>query len=359
MLRGEKPPLNIEITSMTAARIEFTLRNADVSLANSLRRIMLTEVPTLAIDTVTVRENTGVLHDEYLAHRLGLLPITSTFAHEYQFQHECSCTKKCPRCHVAYELKITNTEHEPLVVTHRDLRPVNAHIAAIGNEIPLPADPPLRDEQEFSARPGESAIVITKLARNQSLDITAEAFKGTGLLHSKWTPAATAVFQREARVTIDTKKMQSLPLSQRQAFRDSCPSNVFDLETKGSYADRVVVRDERACTFCDDCVNWAIDKKIPDLVAIQEKRGIFHFVVEGTGALDAYQIVESSIKILSDKLKAFEKAVHDGVTNKDKKEGAAKERERLGGAAGDQQVALAAQGAAAAAAAASALPGQI
>lgn len=35
----------------------------------------MSEVPTLAIENVTIYQNTSIIPDEVLAHRLGLIPI--------------------------------------------------------------------------------------------------------------------------------------------------------------------------------------------------------------------------------------------------------------------------------------------
>ena len=53
--------------------LEFN--HVDVSFVNALRRILLSEIPTVAIETVYMWNNTSIIHDEVLAHRLGLIPI--------------------------------------------------------------------------------------------------------------------------------------------------------------------------------------------------------------------------------------------------------------------------------------------
>ena len=65
----------IDILSVTPHEMSFVLSDTDTSVANTLRRIMIAEVPTLAIDLVEFSENSTVLNDEYIAHRLGLIPI--------------------------------------------------------------------------------------------------------------------------------------------------------------------------------------------------------------------------------------------------------------------------------------------
>lgn len=68
----------VEILSIAPHHFSFVLSETDTSMANALRRIMIAEVPTLAVDLVEYAENSSVLNDEYIAHRLGLIPIRYT-----------------------------------------------------------------------------------------------------------------------------------------------------------------------------------------------------------------------------------------------------------------------------------------
>ena len=53
----------------------FDLVGLEAPLANALRRIMMAEVPTMAVERVEMINNTSVIPDEVLAHRLGMVPI--------------------------------------------------------------------------------------------------------------------------------------------------------------------------------------------------------------------------------------------------------------------------------------------
>jgi DNA-directed RNA polymerase I and III subunit RPAC1 len=55
----------------------FEVVGIDAPLANALRRIIIAEVPTVAIEDVFFENNTSIIQDEVLAHRLGLIPINA------------------------------------------------------------------------------------------------------------------------------------------------------------------------------------------------------------------------------------------------------------------------------------------
>jgi DNA-directed RNA polymerases I and III subunit RPAC1 len=67
--------LQIKILSLDRETIVFDLIGVDTSIANALRRILLAEVPTMAIETIYIQDNTSIVQDEVLSHRLGLVPI--------------------------------------------------------------------------------------------------------------------------------------------------------------------------------------------------------------------------------------------------------------------------------------------
>jgi len=82
---------SLKVVDLGRFSVKFELYHTDLAIANALRRIMISEVPTMAIDLVEVRENTSCLHDEMIAHRLGLIPLNSPNINQFVFHSDCHC----------------------------------------------------------------------------------------------------------------------------------------------------------------------------------------------------------------------------------------------------------------------------
>jgi DNA-directed RNA polymerase subunit D len=90
----------------TPNSVTIQLEGVDRSYANAVRRFCIAEVPSMAIDDVVILENSSVLYDEILAHRLGMVPIKTDLEH-YVLPEKCDCGSPlgCHKCRVLFVLE--------------------------------------------------------------------------------------------------------------------------------------------------------------------------------------------------------------------------------------------------------------
>jgi len=139
----------------------FSLSGVDTAYANTLRRLMGFEVPVMSIDEVEFRKNTSILYDEVLAHRLGLIPL-STDLKAYDLQSECKCKGVgCASCTV----KLTLKAQGPGMVYASEIKSKDPAIKPLFGKMP-----------------------IVKLLEGQEVELEATAILGQGKEHSKWCP---------------------------------------------------------------------------------------------------------------------------------------------------------------------------
>lgn len=226
--------------------IKFELLNTDLAVANALRRVIIAEIPTMAFDLVEVKENTGALHDEFIAHRIGLIPLVSQDVDQFEFSEKCAGCEglglKCQRCQVHFKLQVVCTDQDQMEVTTR-------HIVALNRDKTVMPVAYLNDQGKE-----EDPILIMKLSKNQQLDMDLVAKKGTGKIHAKWSPVATCQMHKEPTVWIDDKINNDLSIEKRKEFVGTCPRNVYKFN---EMRNAVEIEDADKCILCIECVRFA------------------------------------------------------------------------------------------------------
>jgi len=269
----------------------FILSKTDASMANALRRIMIAEVPTMAIDLVEFENNTSVLHDEFIAHRLGLIPLTSSKMEKFNYTRDCSCVERCPNCSVQLSLHVKCTSDQTQDVTSTDLFTQDPDVAPVhAQSSPDDSEPDIVHS---------SGILIVKLRKGQELKLTAIAKKGVGKEHAKWAPVCGVTYQYEPEITINQDKMEELSEQQKQEWVNSCPTQVYKYDSE---THRVDIEEVTRCTYCNECKKKAADFNKPDLVQIHQKPEKFIFTVETVGMLRPEEVVLKALSVLKFKL---------------------------------------------------------
>lgn len=152
---------------MDDEEIIFDLMGVEPPLANALRRIMIAEIPTMAIEKVEMWQNTSIIPDENLAHRIGLVPIyvdprlfqlkaaDKPFdeTNSLRFKLHVVCTKKDPK--MPTPLNINDVEEEEKIFNHSNVYSGDLEWIPIGDQA-----------QKFKGKepkPLHSDILIAKL----------------------------------------------------------------------------------------------------------------------------------------------------------------------------------------------------
>ena len=157
---------SLEVINKDNQKISVKLKGVALQYSNALRRVCLNGVPVFAVDTVDIIENSSVLPDEGLAHRLGLIPIKTDLA-RFNEPSKCECQSEagCSNCKVMLVLDSGESDTTRTVLS---------------NEL---------SSEDDSVKPTSEKIPIVQLAPGQRIKVECYARLGRGTEHAKWNSA--------------------------------------------------------------------------------------------------------------------------------------------------------------------------
>jgi DNA-directed RNA polymerase subunit D len=262
--------MNIKILKEDDTSIQLLIKRTNAAFMNTLRRVILTEVPTMAIDEVVVIENSSALRDEFLAHRIGLMPL-KTDLDTYNLPEECKCGSEfgCNLCRVSLALEAESGDHT-ITIYSGDFKSDNPAVAPVSARIP-----------------------ITKLAPEQKVRLEAYARLGKGKDHARWQPVSVCTYRHLPIIKINEK---SCDLCEKCV--KVCPRKV--LKKSG---DKITINRIEECSLCGDCVDAC--EKTPKAIEVTWDDESFTFNLESTESLTPRRILQEAITTLKGKLDNF------------------------------------------------------
>lgn len=176
-------------------KLVLLLKDTDEAFANTIRRLIIEEVPTLAVEDVEIKENSSALYDEVLALRLGLIPI-KTDLKSYEPKEKCKCGGAgCAQC----ELKISLKAGKKGYVYASEAESTDPKCTFVYPMMPL-----------------------VKLLARQKIDLTLTAVLGKGKEHAKWS-SGTAYYRKAPVLKISK-------VADPQKIMQKCTDGVFTLK---------------------------------------------------------------------------------------------------------------------------------
>lgn len=316
--------LSIKFHANSYDEATFSLIGADASIANAFRRILIAEVPSLAIEYCFFMDNTSVIADEVLAHRLGLVPLRGSIEGLKQLKWYIKPDEeggqqgmeKSDYNTVTLELNV-KCEWKPNPPAEGD--PEDKYIQSsvyardivftpTGRQVDLFKDDPIR--------PVNPNILLAKLRPGQAIDCVMHAHLGKGGDHAKFSPVGTATYRLLPKIDI----LKPILAVDARKFQKCFQPGVIELdrvtaaegrqqgtEYYGREGDeKAVVKDPMKDTVSRECLRH---EEFNGKVKLGRVQDHFIFQVESTGQYPSDELFLESVKVLKYKAKRLLKAL--------------------------------------------------
>ncbi|CAF0936789.1 unnamed protein product [Adineta ricciae] len=302
-----KKKLQIQILNLNDTTTEFDIIGTDASITNAFRRILIAELPSMAIEKVHITENSSVLPDDVLAHRLGLIPLR---ADARLFVDKApGDTRECEEDTLIFKLKVICKKNPKAIADGND-DPKNLYInSSVYTEhmewIPIGNQATKYKVEDIG--PVFNDILIVKLRPGQEIDLKLVCHKGIGRDHAKFSPVCTASYRLMPEIILKE------PIYDQDAeeLQKCFTQGVIELEDDKNGRRRAVVAKPRL----DMCSREALrHPEFKDCIELNKIRDHFIFSIESAGAVPPDQLFIDAIKLLMSKCDRLLQEI-DGNTN--------------------------------------------
>jgi DNA-directed RNA polymerase subunit D len=263
--------MKVKILTQKYDSLKVLLEETEPAFVNALRRVLIADVPKMAIEDVEFHlgpiraedgkeyESIAPLFDEIVAHRLGLVPIPTDLS-LYTRREDCpTCHGEgCPSCTIIYSLN----KRGPGLVTSADMEPIG----------------------DSKLRPKDQGIPIVQLAEGQAILIYATAQLGTGKEHAKWQATHGVGYSYYSVVKAGSKVVDTLD--------PNVPFCTAHMLTTSLDEETVPLAED-----CDLCTEFRETYKV-DSVKISSDPTRFVLQFETDGSLAAKDVLLKALDIL-------------------------------------------------------------
>ncbi|GIL92055.1 hypothetical protein Vretimale_14969 [Volvox reticuliferus] len=295
-----KEDFKIIINKMDSEVMEFDMIGVDPAIANALRRILIAEVPTMAIEHVFVINNTSIIQDEVLAHRLGLVPLLiPPHLFEAKMAEEAPSEKNT----VVFKLDVTAKRHRDGSIENEKVLSSDLVWLPGGSELPEETTCRFASGQAHlftepstpAPRAVHDNILLAKLRPGQTIILEAHATKGTGKEHAKWSPVATAWYRLHPEVHM----LKDVPADSDvgRELMATCPG-LFVADEKGL----IRANNARGHEMVLEKLRRLLEQELfSSAVAYRKKKDHFIFTIESSGVLPPQELLAQALDILGEK----------------------------------------------------------
>lgn len=333
----------LNVLERTDNELVVEMIHVDTSFVNALRRILLAEVPTVAIESVYIMDNTSIIHDEVLAHRMGLVPLnvdarlleevdeseeefTPTDRNTVVFALQVTCGSrpdegKTPSRSAGHSSSAIDDAEETVSQDPELLEAARSAAAAAGNAnlrtYVYPKDRPYTkhvyasdlkwvpqgDQVAFLGDvvgPLVPDILLAKLRPGQTISLEAHARRGIGKDHAKFSPVATASYRLMPKVEL----LQPVYDDDADELVHVYEPGVFELVSTDPASDPPGT--QRKAQVCNPYAttmsrNYMRHPQLADKIRMTRISDHFIFSIESVGAYDPAVLLAEAIRILQAK----------------------------------------------------------